>query len=746
MKPEPLFRRGPDLALDEGGDAGGELVDAALFRRDRHHVERFGVDEAIAPGGDPQADDGEKEGARPVGEPRDRGRRQCGPPEERDGDAVGGAGPLVGEDADHSTGAERLQKRPRGVPLAHDAASGLFAHRRQARVEEGVVERSGDDRHGEAVRARGERGPLPVPEVGRGKEDPPSRGGGRAGVLEADDLDSGEKPLDRLRLGAEEVCGEAAEVAEDLPGEPVDLGGGLLRKGEREIAGDEPPSTAVDEPVKEGDAPPEAVGEAEGKDPEQVSEDDVRRQLDPVPEGGPLRGHDYEGLLERRERTSETKDGSTTRASTATRKTGARRTESSFTASFSVVTTAVAPVSSRARSIRPTVPGTVRLVVAEREEVRRVDPGRLERRAERAGTGDAGDSHGRARREVHRVDAPPLPVADAEELGPGVEDGDAGGEAVGDLQRGRRVGLFRLRDDEEVRPGECRQRLAEKAGRQEGAPRVGSRRVEKDDVDLPGEADVGEAVVEEVEIHEGLERLGTGRRERTPGVGDDRDGRKRPGQERRLVPGRGDRRERSPPVGDDDGSAARAAIAAREDRRVSSSPEELAREPADEGRLSGPARRDVSDGDDRAVRAPHVEDTAFVEREAEGDTGAIDLRERKEEPPHAGCPLLLRPSRRSSASRAVRSVAPRCRAKRASAAERAAARSAGSARRRARAVDASSALPTAQIASPAASTARRMLEIEGPRTTGSPARSGSRTLCPPRVPNVPPRRATSPSL
>ena len=187
-----------------------------------------------------------------------------------------------------------------------------------------------------------------------------------------------------------------------------------------------------------------------------------------------------------------------------------------------------------------------------------------------------------------------------------MEDGDAGGEAAGELQRGGRVGLLGLRDDDQVRPGEGRQRLAQEAGRQEGAPGVGGRRVEEDDVDLPGEADVGEAVVEEVEVHGRLERLGAGRRERAPGVGDDRDGGERPGEERRLVPGRGDRRERSPPVGDDDGPAARAAVAPREDRRMAAAPEELAREPADERRLSGPARRDVPDGDDRAGRAPHA--------------------------------------------------------------------------------------------------------------------------------------------
>ena len=38
----------------------------------------------------------------------------------------------------------------------------------------------------------------------------------------------------------------------------------------------------------------------------------------------------------------------------------------------------------------------------------------------------------------------------------------------------------------------------------EGAPRVGGRRVKENDVDFPGEADMGETVVEEVNIHRRL--------------------------------------------------------------------------------------------------------------------------------------------------------------------------------------------------------------------------------------------------
>ena len=74
---------------------------------------------------------------------------------------------------------------------------------------------------------------------------------GGPGVLQADDLDAGEEPLDRLPLRAEEVGRQGAEVGEDLPGEPLDLAGPLLREREREVPGDEAAAAGVEEPEDE---------------------------------------------------------------------------------------------------------------------------------------------------------------------------------------------------------------------------------------------------------------------------------------------------------------------------------------------------------------------------------------------------------------------------------------------------------------------------------------------------------------
>src|SRR5262249_5007712 len=62
----------------------------------------------------------------------------------------------------------------------------------------------------------------------------------------------------------------------------------------------------------------------------------------------------HERGLARRARRSPTKPAPTTRMKTPTRKIGRDSADSNFTASFSVVTIAVAPVSSTALSIRPT--------------------------------------------------------------------------------------------------------------------------------------------------------------------------------------------------------------------------------------------------------------------------------------------------------------------------------------------------------------------------------------------------------
>ena len=167
--------------------------------------------------------------------------------------------------------------------------------------------------------------------------------------------------------------------------------------------------------------------------------------------------------------------------------------------------------------------------------------------------------------------------------------------------------------------------------------------------------------------------------------------------------------------------------------------EELAGEPADERRLAGAAGGDVADGEDGAARAPDGQEAAPVGGEARGDARAVEGGERIESV-HAGA----LPSKSSRAAAAARAAAPEEAEKRAAAAADRAGAGRASRRGAARAPRPRSAASAAgKTAPPAASTVSRMFSTDGPTTTGAPARSGSRTLCPPFGANVPPRSAAS---
>ena len=209
------------------------------------------------------------------GQHREALRRRCRAPEERDEHALAPGRILVQHHSHDAPVRQGAQHAPKRAALIDQLHARLPPEPFRQRVQRRRIERAHDDRERVARQPVGRGEQLPVAEVRRQNERPPTGRHDTAQVLEALETDRRECALERAPEGRRELDEEQAEVLEGAPADTPALGG--AERGERDgEVGERHASPPPERDEREVAEPPPEPGPRAGGQPPDEGED--RRQ------------------------------------------------------------------------------------------------------------------------------------------------------------------------------------------------------------------------------------------------------------------------------------------------------------------------------------------------------------------------------------------------------------------------------------------------------------------------------------